>query len=81
MTEQALACLFEPIRIGGMAAPSRVMHSPHAGAIGNLFGSERAATRNIAATSLAVATRGNRCGRFGGSSLRRGSFDSRPSAR
>ena len=48
MTEQALACLFEPIRIGGMAAPSRVMHSPHAGAIGNLFGSERAATRNIA---------------------------------
>ncbi len=48
MTEQALAGLFEPIRIGGMNAPSRVMHSPHAGAIGNLFGSERAATRNIA---------------------------------
>ena len=48
MTEQALTGLFEPIRIGGMSAPSRVMHSPHAGAIGNLFGSERAASRNIA---------------------------------
>jgi 2,4-dienoyl-CoA reductase-like NADH-dependent reductase (Old Yellow Enzyme family)/thioredoxin reductase len=48
MTEQKPERLFEPIRIGGMQAPSRVMHSPHAGAIGNLFGSERAATRNIA---------------------------------
>ena len=48
MTEQALAGLFEPIRIGSMDAPSRVMHSPHAGAIGNLFGSERAAARTIA---------------------------------
>lgn len=48
MTDQAFARLFEPIRIGSMDAPSRVMHSPHAGAIGNLFGSERAATRSIA---------------------------------
>jgi 2,4-dienoyl-CoA reductase-like NADH-dependent reductase (Old Yellow Enzyme family)/thioredoxin reductase len=48
VSESDVARLFEPIRIGGMDAPSRVMHSPHAGAIGNLFGSERAAARNIA---------------------------------
>lgn len=39
--------LFEPIRVGAIDAECRIMHSPHAGAIGNLFGSERAATRNI----------------------------------
>lgn len=39
--------IFEPMQVGPLRVQSRIMHSPHAGAIGALFGSERAAQRHI----------------------------------
>ncbi|MGI9625069.1 MAG: FAD-dependent oxidoreductase, partial [Acidimicrobiales bacterium] len=44
----ALKQIFEPMTVGPMAVRSRIMHSPHAGGIGNLFGSESDAQRHIA---------------------------------
>ena len=40
--------LFSPIRVGTMALRNRVMMPPHGSAIGNLWGSEADAERNIA---------------------------------
>ncbi|MDR7303940.1 oxidoreductase [Haloactinomyces albus] len=40
--------VFEPIRIGAMSLRNRVMLPPHASAIGNLWGSQADANRNIA---------------------------------
>jgi hypothetical protein len=40
--------LFGPIRVGTMNLRNRVMLPPHASAIGNIYGSEDEARRNIA---------------------------------
>lgn len=40
--------LFSPIQVGTMALRSRVMLPPHASAIGNIYGTEEEARRNIA---------------------------------
>src|SRR6476661_8219758 len=40
--------LFSPIRVGTMRLRNRVMLPPHASAIGNIYGSDEDAERNIA---------------------------------
>jgi 2,4-dienoyl-CoA reductase-like NADH-dependent reductase (Old Yellow Enzyme family)/thioredoxin reductase len=45
---QAYAHLFSPIRVGTMDLRNRAMLPPHASAIGNIYGSEDDARRNIA---------------------------------
>jgi 2,4-dienoyl-CoA reductase-like NADH-dependent reductase (Old Yellow Enzyme family)/thioredoxin reductase len=45
---EAYPHLFSPIRVGGLRLRNRVMLPPHASAIGNIYGTDEDAARNIA---------------------------------
>ena len=45
---QAYSHLFSPIRVGTMDLRNRAMLPPHASAIGNIYGTDEDAERNIA---------------------------------
>src|SRR3954452_3323593 len=52
--DQTYRHLFEPITVGTMRLRNRVMLPPHASAIGNIYGTDEDAERNIASFAQRV---------------------------